>query len=199
MRGRQAQPAAMLAFLDPEARVPLDHPLRTVRRLADDALAELSPRFDRMDAETGRPSLPPERLLKSSRLIARYSVRSERAFREELDDTIRYRWFLGMDLVEPSFDPTTFTKNWDRLRKHRVARELFDVVVWHAQERRLRSDEHVTVDGTPIEAAASLKGFKPKDPGDGPPAPRPVDRGNPTVNVKGAKRSNATHASTTDP
>ena len=102
MRGRQAQQAAMLAFLDPEARVPLDHPLRTVRRLADDVLAELSPLFDRMYAETGRPSIPPERLFKSSLLIALYSVRSERAFCEELDYNILYRWFLGMDLVEPA-------------------------------------------------------------------------------------------------
>src|SRR2546427_3683441 len=147
----------MLAFIDPETRVPPDHPLRTVRQLAGSGLAELSPLFDRMYAEIGRPSIPPERLLKASLLIALYSARSERAFCEELDDNILYRWFLGMDLVEPSFDPTSFTKNRARLLKHKVAREFFDVVVWHAQQRRLLSDEHVTVDGTLIEAATSLK------------------------------------------
>jgi transposase len=188
----------MLAFLDPETRVPPDHPLRTVRRLADDALAELSPLFDRMYADIGRPSIPPERLLKASLVIALYSVRSERAFCEELDYNILYRWFLGMDLVEPSFDPTSFTKNRARLLTHAVAREFFDVVVWGAQQRRLLSDEHFTVDGTLIEAAASLKSFRPKDGGDEPPAP-PADPGNPSVDFRKEKRSNATHASTTDP
>jgi transposase len=187
----------MLAFIDPETRVPPDHPLRTVRQLADSALAELSPLFDRMYAEIGRPSIPPERLLKASLLIALYSARSERAFCEELDYNILYRWFLGMDLVEPSFDPTSFTKNRQRLLKHAVAREFFDIVVWQAQARRLLSDEHFTVDGTLIEAAASLKSFRPKDQDD-PPAP-PADPGNPTVDFRKEKRSNATHASTTDP
>jgi transposase len=201
MRGRQSEQAAMLAFLDPETRVAPDHPIRVVRRLADAALAELSPLFDRMYAETGRPSIPPERLLKASLLIALYSVRSERAFCEELDYNILYRWFLGMDLVEPSFDPTSFTKNRQRLLQHQVAREFFDVVVWHAQRRHLLSDEHFTVDGTLIEAAASLKSFKAKAPNDDsqPPAPPPADPGNPTVGFRGEKRSNATHASTTDP
>jgi transposase len=200
VRGRQSEQAAMLAFLDPETRIPPDHPIRTIRRLADAALGELSGLFDRMYAEIGRPSIPPERLLKASLLIALYSVRSERAFCEELDYNILYRWFLGMDLVEPSFDPTSFTKNRARLLKHKVAREFFDVVVWHAQERRLLSDEHFTVDGTLVEAAASLKSFRPKprDGDDGPSAP-PDDPGNPSVNFRGEKRSNATHASTTDP
>jgi transposase len=188
----------MLAFLDPEARVPPDHPLRTIRRLADEALAELSPLFDRMYADIGRPSIPPERLLKASLLIALYSVRSERAFCEELDYNLLYRWFLGMDLVEPSFDPTSFSKNRARLLGHKVAREFFDAVVWGAQQRRLLSDEHFTVDGTLIEAAASLKSFKRTDGDDGPSAP-PADPGNPRVDFKGEKRSNATHASTTDP
>src|SRR5262245_124148 len=189
----------MLAFLDPGTRVPPDHPLRTIRRRADDALAELSPWFDRMYAETGRPSIPPERLLKASLLIALYSVRSERAFCEELDYNLLYRWFLEMDLVEPSFDPTSFSKNRARLLGHKVAREFFDAVVWGAQRRRLLSDEHFTVDGTLIEAAAGLKSFKRKDGDDGPPAPPPADPGNPRVDFRKEKRSNATHASTTDP
>jgi transposase len=199
VRGRQSEQAAMLAFLDPETRVPPDHPVRTIRRLADAALAELSPVFDRMYAGIGRPSIPRERLLKASLLIALYSVRSERAFCEELDYNILYRWFLGMDLLEPSSDPTSFTKNRARLLEHKVAREFFDVVVWHAQERRLLSDEHFTVDGTLVEAAASLKSFRPRSAdGDAEP-PAPPAPGNPTVDFRGEKRSNATHASTTDP
>lgn len=204
MRGRGSEQVAMLTFVDVETRVPTDHPIRTIRRLADAALAELSPVFDAMYAVNGRPSIPPERLLKAQLLIALYSVRSERAFCEELDYNILFRWFLGMDLVEPSFDPTVFTKNRDRLLAHKVAREFFDVVVWHAQERTLLSDEHFTVDGTLIEACASLKSFKPKPPADGtddsaPPPTPPDDPGNPMVNFRKEKRSNATHASTTDP
>jgi len=191
----------MLTFVDAETRVPADHPIRTLRRLADAALAELSPVFDAMYAAIGRPSIPPERLLKAQLLVALYTVRSERAFCAELDYNILFRWFLGMDLVEPSFDPTVFTKNRDRLLAHKVAREFFDAVLWHAQERKLLSDEHFTVDGTLIEAAASLKSFKPTDgaPDRGDPPALPDDPGNPTVDVRGKKRSNATHASTTDP
>jgi len=199
MRGRQAQQAAMLAFVDPETRIPTDHPIRAIRQLADAALAELSALFDQMYATDGRPSIPPERLLKASLLIALYSVRSERAFCEALDYNILYRWFLGMDLVEPSFDPSSFAKNRGRLLAHQVAREFFDVVLWHAQRRGLLSDEHFTVDGTLVEAAASLKSFRPKaSDDDQSPAP-PDDPGNPTVDFRGEKRSNATHASTTDP
>ena len=187
----------MLAFVDLETRIPASHPIRTIRKLADAALAELSAVFDQMYAEIGRASIPPERLLKASLLISLYSVRSERAFCEELGYNILFRWFLGMDLVEPSFDPTSFSKNRERLLKHEVAREFFDVVVWHAQEGRLLSDEHFTVDGTLIEAAAGLKSFRPKVK-DGDDAP-PDDPGNPTVNFRGEKRSNTTHESTTDP
>jgi transposase len=186
----------MLAFVDPEALVPPDHPIRAIRRLADDALAELSPLFDRMYAEAGRPSIPPERLLKASLLMALYSVRSERAFCEQLGYNLLFRWFLGVDLVEPAFDHSTFSKNRARLMAHKVAREFFDTVVWQAQRRRLLSEEHFTVDGTLLEAAASLKSFKPRADGDERP---PDDPGNPTVSWRGQKRSNATHASTTDP
>lgn len=196
MRGRQSDQGAMLAFLDPETRIPPDHPIRTIRRLADAALVELSPLFDQMYAQIGRPSIPPERLLKASVLIALYSVRSERALCERLDYDILFRWFLGMTLVEPSFDPTVFTKNRQRLMDHQVAREFFDVVLWHAQQRNLLSDEHFTVDGTLIEAAASLKSLRKRD--DDPSAP-PDDPGNPTVDFRGQQRANATHASTTDP
>ena len=163
MRGRQEPQVTMLAFVDLEERVPADHPLRTIKVLADEALARLSPEFDRMYADVGRPSIPPERLLKASLLIALFSVRSERAFCEELDDNLLFRWFLGMQLMERSFDATVFTKNRQRLLEHRVGQQLFDEVVLAADRRSLLSDEHFTVDGTLIEAAASLKSFKPRD------------------------------------
>jgi transposase len=196
MRGRREPQVTMLAFIDLEERVPHDHPLRTIKAVADRALADLSATFDTMDAETGRPSIPPERLLKASLLIALYSVRSERAFCEELDYNLLFRWFLDMTLLEPSFDPTTFTKNRERLLRHAVGQRLFDEVVRYAQARGLLSDEHFTVDGTLIEAAASLKSFKRRDgePSEG----ADDDPGNPTVDFRGERRSNATHRSTTD-
>jgi transposase len=197
MRGRQDPQVSMLAFIDIESRIPLDHPLRTIKYVADEALAELSPLFDEMYAEDGRPSIPPERLLKASLLMSLYSIRSERAFCEQLEYHLLYRWFLGMNMVEPNFDRSTFSKNRERLLQHQVAREFFDAVVRRADERHLLSDEHFTVDGTLIEAAASLKSFRPKD---RPPSNQPPDdRGNPTVNFRGERRSNATHQSTTDP
>lgn len=195
-RGRRNPQVSMLAFVDLEERVPLDHPLRAIKRFADAALAELGPVFDAMYAESGRPSIPPERLLKASLLIALYSVRSERAFCEELDFHLLYRWFLDMDLMEPSFAPTSFTKNRQRLLDHDVAARFFDEVVGQADALHLLSDEHFTVDGTLIEAAASLKSFRPKD---APPAETPDDPGNPSVDFHGEKRANATHVSTTDP
>src|SRR5216684_8654188 len=161
MRGEQEPQVSMLAFIDLETRVPLDHPLRTIKRLADDAFAELSTAFDQMYAASGRPSIPPERLLKALLLIDLYSVRSERALCEQLDYDLLFRWFLGMDMVEPSFDSSTFSKNRERLLQHQVAREFFDAVVRRAAERDLLSDAHFTVDGTLIEAAASVKSFRP--------------------------------------
>src|SRR5438874_9471268 len=196
MRGQQNPQVSMLAFVDVETLVPVDHPLRTIKFLADAALAELSPAFDAMYAEIGRASIPPERLLKASLLISLYSVRSERAFCEQLEYNELFRWFLGMNLIEPSFDPSTFSKNRQRLLDHNVAQRFFDLVVFAADHLGLLSDEHFTVDGTLIEAAASLKSFRPKDQ---PPADQPPDDpGNPTVNFHGQKRSNATHQSTTD-
>jgi transposase len=157
----------------------------------------LSPVFDAMYAADGRPSIPPERLLKASLLMSLYSVRSERALCEQLDYNLLFRWFLGMSMVEPSFERSTFSKNRQRLLQHNVAQQFFDLVVMAADSRGLLSDEHFTVDGTLIEAAASLKSFRPKDE---PPAQAPPDdAGNPTVNFHGQTRSNATHQSTTDP
>src|ERR1700736_6973080 len=145
----------MLAFINPESLIPSDHPLRTIKRFADAALLELSPLFDEMYAADGqgRASIPPERLLKASLLISLYSVRSERAFCEELTYQLLFRWFLDMGLMEPSFDPTVFTKNRRRLLKHEVAQRFFDEVVRQAAGLGLLSDEHFTVDGTLIEAA----------------------------------------------
>src|SRR6266567_442513 len=132
MRGRRDPQTTMLALVDLEERVPRNHPLRVVKQFADRALRELSPVFDEMYATSGRPSIPPERLLKASLLISLYSVRSERAFCEELDYDLLFRWFLGMNLIEPSFDHSTFSKNRARLLRHRVSREFFDAVVLQA-------------------------------------------------------------------
>jgi len=196
MRGRRQLQVTMLAFVDLEARVPTDHPLRTIKALADQALVALSPLFDRMYEEVGRPSIPPERLLKASLLIALYSVRSERAFCEELDYNLLFRWFLDMGVFEPSFVATSFTKNRERLLKHKVGQQLFDEVVADAHERGLLSDEHFTVDGSLIEAAASLKSFKPRDAEES--GPKDDDPRDPWVDFHGERRSNATHQSTTD-
>lgn len=196
MRGRETKQATMFSLQSPEQRVPAKHPLRGIKALADEALKRLSPVFDAMYAERGRPSIPPERLLKSSLLIALYSVRSERLFCEELDYNLLYRWFLDMDMVEPGFDHSTFSANRARLLQHEVANLFFAEVVQIAKEKRLISNDHFSVDGTLIEAWASLKSFKKKDDDKHEP---PDDPGNPTVNFKGEKRSNETHASTTDP
>ena len=197
MRGRCDSQLSMLAFVDLDARIPAAHPLRTVKRLADRALAELSPVFDRMYAASGRPSIPPECLLKASLLIALYSVRSERAFCEELDYHLLDRWFLGMNMLDPGFDASSFAKNRQRVLDHEVAQRFCDEVVFQADRLGLLSDAHFTVDGTLIEAAASLKSFRPKQ--EPSPAEAPDDPGNPTVDFRGERRSNATHRSTTDP
>jgi transposase len=188
----------MLSLVAPEQRVPRTHPLRRIKELADGALRALSPTFDAMYAGGGRPSVPPERLLKATLLMAFYSVRSDRLFCEQLDYNLLFRWFLDMDMVEESFDHSTFSKNRERLLAHDVAKKFLGEVVGQARAARLMSDDHFTVDGTLIEAWASLKSFRRNDekPEDRPP---PDDPGNPTVNFHGEKRSNETHQSTTDP
>jgi transposase len=194
----------MFCLLSPESVVPATHPLRRVKVLADAALKELSPLFDEMYSEFGRPSIPPERLLKATLLMALYTVRSERSFCEQLGYNLLFRWFLDMDMVEPSFDHSTFSRNRERLIEHDVAKQFFGQVVRQARAAKLMSEEHFTVDGTLIEAWASLKSFKPKDAAKNDTTKKddqapPDDPGNPTVNFRGEKRSNATHASTTDP
>ena len=188
----------MLTTLSPEKVVPRKHPLRKVKELADAALAEMSPLFDEMYSNLGRPSTPPERLLKATLLMAFYSVRSENLFCEQLNYNLLFRWFLDMGMDEDGFVQETFSKNRERLMQHSVASVFFGKIVEQAQAAGLMSSEHFTVDGTLIEAWASLKSFKAMNekPGQKPP---PDDPGNPSVNFHGEKRSNETHASTTDP
>ena len=195
MRGTDHQQADMYSYLSPEMRVRADHPLRAIRAMADQALANMSERFDGMYAKTGRPSIPPEKLLRAQLIQMLYSVRSERLLMEEIDYSMLFRWFVGMNLDEPVWDVTVFTKNRDRLLEGDVAREFLCEVVEQARKKNLTSDEHFTVDGTLIEAWASLKSFQRKDQKNTP----PEDPGNPTVNFHGEKRSNETHESTTDP
>lgn len=181
----------MLCLLSVEGQIPHDHPLREVKALADEALTVLSPLFDEMYAETGRPSVPPERLLKSMLLIALHSVRSERLFCEQLSYNLLYRWFLDMDMVEPVFDASTFSRNRDRLIEHDAAAHFFAQVVEKANSERLLSHEHFSVDGTLIEAWASLKSFRPKD--------EQASDTNGWSDFRGCRRSNDTHSSKTDP
>lgn len=196
MRGIDHPQGHLFSYFSPEDRVPEKHPLRDIKRNADAVLKELSPVFNAMYSATGRPSIPPERLLKSLLLIALYSVRSDRLFCEMLDYNILYRWFLDMNLEEASFDASSFSKNRERLLSHNVSQRFFDAVVKLARKQHLLSDEHFTVDGTLIEAWASMKSFRPKSGQDTEP---PDDPGNTTVDFHGQRRSNKTHASTTDP
>ena len=198
MRGTHERQATMLSIVSPEQRVPRDHPLRKIKAMADKELKRLSPVFSRMYSSTGRPSIPPERILKSMLLIALYSIRSERQFCEQLDYNLLFRWFLDMNIIEDSFDHSVFTKNRERLMDHEVGRIFFDAIVRQARAQGLMSDEHFTVDGTLIEAWASLKSFRPRDED---PADRPSDgdSGNPAVDFHGERRTNESHRSTTDP
>src|SRR5467141_2474356 len=197
MRGEERQQRTMLMVLNLEQRIPQDHPLRRIKQLAETVLRELSPSFDRMYSATGRPSIPPERLLKGSLLMALYTVRSERLLCEQLDYNLLFRWFLEMELDEASFDHSSFSANRKRLLAHEVAGEFFRGVVAQARALKLLSGEHFTVDGTLIEAWASLKSFQRK--GAEASNRSDDDPGNPTVNFHGERRSNETHQSTTDP
>ena len=196
MRGPDEQTAGMFSYLSPEARVRADHPLRAIRLMTDQVLRELSPRFDRMYSDMGRPSIPPEQLLRALLLQGLYTIRSERLLIEEIDYSILFRWFIGLSLDEPIWSPTTFSKNRDRLLQADVASAFFEAVVHQAREAGLMSDEHFTVDGTMLDAWASLKSFQRKDAS---PMPPPDDPGNPTINFHGETRKNETHQSTTDP
>jgi transposase len=195
MRGDDPRHESMFSYVTPEQRVRADHPLRPIRRMTDAALDRLSPRFTRLYSTTGRPSIPPEQLLRALLLQILYSIRSERLLVEELDYSVLYRWFVGLSMDDRIWDATTFTKNRDRLLQGDVADAFFAEVLAAIRADGLLSDEHFTVDGTLLEAWASHKSFKPKD---GPSAPRD-DPKNPTVNFHGQQRRNDTHQSTTDP
>lgn len=196
MRGSDEQTSGMFSYLSPEQRVRPDHPLRAIRRLTDQVLARLSPQFTAMYSRIGRPSIPPEQLLRALLIQSLYSIRSERLLMEEIDYSMLYRWFIGLSLDDRIWSPTTFSKNRERLLAHDVAAAFFDAVVTEARGAGLLSDEHFTVDSTQLEAWASLKSLQPRDT---PPPPPPDDPGNPTVDFHGQRRTNETHRSTTDP
>jgi transposase len=187
---------AMLVSLSPDELIPADHPIRRIRRVVEDVLADLDGEFDAMYAARGRRSVPPEALLKATVLMAMYSMRSERAFCERLNYDLLFKWFLDMPIDAKAFDATTFTKNRQRLLEHEIADRFFEAVVRQAKLRRYVSSDHFSVDGTLLEAWASHKSFKPKDGSDD--DSRPSGR-NVEKSWKGKKRSNETHASTTDP
>ena len=195
MRGDDQQQSGIFSYIAAEQRVKADHPLRPMRKMVDEALKELSPRFSRLYAKRGRPSIAPEKLLRALLLQVLYTIRSERQLMEQLDYNMLYRWFVGLDMDDAIWDVTVFTKNRDRLLKGEIAQAFFEQVLGQARERALLSAEHFTVDGTLIEAWAGQKSFQRKDG-----AKPPEDGGsNPTVNFHGEQRRNDTHRSTTDP
>src|SRR3954452_21828965 len=173
VRGSRVRQMAMLTTLSPEELIPIDHPIRRIRAMIDAVLGQLDEKFDSMYARSGRPSVPPEQLLKATVLMALYSIRSERAFCERVNYDLLFKWFLDLPIDAPAFDATTFTKNRERLLGHEIADRFFAAVVGQAKLRRYVSSDHFSVDGTLLEAWASHKSFKPKD---GPPAPPPPGR-----------------------
>ena len=196
MRGPDIKQSAMFSYLSAEQRVPADHPLRKIREITDQILKGLSGVFARMYARVGRRSIPPEQLCRALLLQVLYTIRSERMLMEQLEYNLLFRWFVGLNLDDPVWDVTVFTKNRQRFLQADIATQFFQRVVEQARSLDLMSDEHFTVDGTLLEACAGLKSFKCKQGGEAPP---PDDPGNPTVNFHGETRTNDTHASTTDP
>jgi transposase len=195
MRGADDHSDHMFSYVSPESRVRPDHPLRAIRRITDAALLAISPELERLYSEVGRPSIPPEQLLRALVIQVLYSVRSERLLMEEIDYSVLFRWFIGVNLDTPIWSHSTFSKNRDRLLRGDIAGAFFAAVADQARAADLLSDAHFTVDGTTLEAWASLKSFQPRD---APPSDDP-DRGNPTVDFKGQPRKNDTHVSRTDP
>ena len=200
MRGKNSTQSTMFSYRSLEERIPRRHPLRDIRRIVDKALGELSPTFDAMYAQVGRPSIPPEQLLRALLIQILFTVRSERQLMEELDFNLLYRWFVGLSMDDEVWNHSTFSKNRDRLLAHDVADRFFEAIKGQAAAKKLLSRDHFTVDGTLLEASASLKSFRPKE------APPPDDDApgggggrNEMIDFKGETRSNATHVSTTDP
>lgn len=195
MRGKDARHDGLFSYVRPDSRIPQDHPLRAIRRIADAALISLSPEFDALYAREGRPSIPPEKLLRALLLQAFYTVRSERQLMEQLDYNLLFRWFVGLSVDDPVWDPTVFSKNRDRLLAGEVAAGFLTAVLNLPDVEKLLSKEHFSVDGTLIQAWASMKSFRRKDGTDQPAGPGR----NGTRDFHKDKRSNQTHASTTDP
>ena len=197
MRGLDDRSEGFFSYVRLEERIPSDHPLRPIKALADQALLSLNKRFEGLYSSMGRPSIPPEMLLRATLLQAFFSVRSERMLMEQINYNLLFRWFVGLDLDAPVWDVTVFTKNRDRVLEGEVATAFFEQVLAQAKAHRLLSDEHFTVDGTLIEAWAGQKSFQQTAASMA--APPPDDPGNPSVNFRGERRTNATHTSTTDP
>lgn len=197
MRGSDLPQTTLFSYVSVEDRIPVDHPLRAIQALVNPILVALSPRFDALYARQGRPSIPPERLLRALLLQKLYTIRSERQLMEQLDYNLLFRWFVGLNPDDAIWVPTVFTKNRDRLVDGNIADAFLQEILKAADARGLLSHEHFTVDGTLLEAWASQKSFRPKD--DPTPPPSDGDPKNPTVNFHGEKRSNATHESVTDP
>jgi transposase len=197
MRGFDRQQSSMFSYISAEARVPIDHPLRAIRAMSDAALRELGAQFDAIYAANGRPSIPPEKLLRALLLQVLYTVRSERLLMEQLDYNLLFRWFVGLNVDEPVWDATVFSKNRERLLEGEVVEGFFQAVVGQARAQGLLSDEHFTVDGTLIEAWAGHKSFQRKDQTE--PKTPPDDPGDPSIDFHGERRRNDTHQSTTDP
>ncbi len=194
MRGEDAGQVAVFSYVSPEQRVPKEHPLRPLLKIVNDVLGRMSPLFEKLYSHTGRPSIPPEKLLRALLLQVLYTIRSERMLMEQLDYNLLFRWFVGLNMDDLVWDATVFTKNRDRVLGGEVAKVFFQEVLAEARRRSLLSDEHFTVDGTLIEAWASHKSFKPKDQSDS-------DEGgsNPSVDFRRQRRTNDTHASRNDP
>jgi transposase len=196
MRGEDSKQEAMFSYVSPEERVPAKHPLRPIRAMISEALAQMDRRFEKLYSQTGRPSIAPERLIRALLLQVLYSIRSERLLVEQLEYNLLFRWFVGLSVDEPVWDHSTFSKNRDRLLEADIARELFEAIVEQARMADLLSDEHFSVDGTMIQAWASHKSFRPKD---GPGGSGGGGARNDARDFRGEQRTNDTHASTTDP
>jgi len=196
MRGADVHQEGLFSYVSPESRIPKRHPLRAIRQMVDEALAELSDQFEASYAQVGRPSIPPEKLIRALLLQIFYSIRSERLLCEQLDYNLLFRWFVGLSIDEAIWDHSTFSKNRDRLMQAEIAEAFFERVLSQARARKLTSDEHFSVDGTLIEAWASLKSYRRRDGSDDPPS---GGGRNPDRDFHGERRKSDTHASTTDP
>ena len=195
MRGNNEETEAMFCYLSPESVVPKEHPLRSIRKMVDEALREMSPIFEKIYSHTGRPSIPPEKLLKALLLQALYSIKSVRLLMEQLGYNILFRWFVGLSLDAKVWDHSVFSQNQERLISSDIAKEFLTMILKQANESELLSTEHFTVDGTLIEAWASIKSFRPKDEQE----PPTKEGRNDAVDFHGKKLKNETHGSTTDP